>query len=639
MINMDKKKISLLLVILIIGGVLYFFVFNKKEYNEYQKDFYEAINKDYKKDKEPSTVFTDAQVKVNKRLDEITKEFINGNDNAKILYNQLLNTNNREIGILKGYIDSINNSNNIKEFIDNAMMVEHDLSVDIFTNIIVMADLKDTNKNIVYFQPITMDFGTDCYYYNDKDYDSITAYLKKYGLAILNAYGMPRPNEVSKNIFEFEKNICSESYKKDDLTDTTKLYNPVTKSELKKIYTNIDVDRYLSIYGIENREYYSVVDVGNLKKFNSLLTDDNLDILKKFTILKILEQYSPYLTMDYITPYMEFYNLLNSDKVVSNTDELALRTIEVAYSKTLGIEYNNKDFSDKKKEIIEALIKELLGYYEQDIKDIKWMSNSTKEAAIKKIKNMKVNVGLGSNMPTYESTYIFKSNNSLLLNIVGINNVENDYMFNQLDISGFYLDIPLTTVNAYYNILDNSINFPAAVGVLFNENDNYYDILGSMGMIIGHEITHALGSKGANFDENGNLKDWWTESDYKEYKKLQDKVRDYYSSFEVFSGLKVDGEVTLDENISDLGGLRAITEIAKQKDAKDEDYKKMYESYAKLWADNYTKEYLALMSIQDIHSPNKVRVNAGLITLDKFKELYEITPETPMYRDNVESIW
>ena len=641
---MDKKKLvlRLILVLCIIFLNLYLFgVFDtKKEYNEYQEDFYKAVNKDYKKDdKDVSTRFMDAQKEVDKKFDELTKDYISRDSNAKVLYDQLLNTNNRDLGVIKQYIDSINNSNNITEFIDASMKAEYDLSVDIFTKVNVMGDMKKANKNIIYFEPISMDFGSPCYYYNDKDYDSYTAYLKKYGLKILNAYGISRPNEVSTNIVNLEKDICSESFKFSDYTNAVNMYNVVTKDELKSIYSNIDIEKYLTMYGIQNNEYYSIVDKGNLKKFNSLLTNDNLKVLKNFVILKILEQYSPYLSLDYINPYIEFYNTFNVGREIAGNEGLAIKTIEVAYSNTLGVEYTNKEFSNEKKEIINLLIKDLLDYYKENVNNLKWMSSTTKEKAIKKIDNMSINVGIGNNMPTYESSYVFNTNNSLISNIIYINNIERDYLINSLNNTYFYLDVPLTTVNAYYNVLDNSINFPTAIAEMFNEKDDYYEILGSMGMIIGHEITHAFGAVGAHFDEAGTLVDWWTEEDYKAYEELQKKVKDYYSSFEVFQGLKVDGEKTLDENISDLGGLHAITELARKKNAKDEDYKKMYEAYAKMWADNYTNEYLASVAVADNHSPDKVRVNAGLAALDKFKELYDIDEEAPMYRTSLDYIW
>jgi len=647
---MDKKNILkyILLFVCCIFIGLYFsgFFDSKDNTNEYQKDFFKEINKEYKKDdKDVSSRFIDAQVEVDTKVKEFSKELINNNPKMKILYNQFMDFDTRNkvgLDVLEQYINKLNNSKNIKEFVNNAMEIEYDLDVDVFTNITIMSDMKDTSKNIVYFEPITMDFGAECYYYNNKDYDMYASYFKKYGLMMLEAYNKSTtsPREISTKVFELEKNICKDSYSQDDRTNSTNFYHKVTKEELKNIYSNIDIDKYLKLYGIDNQNYYSVVDKGNFTKFNSLLTDDNLEVLKHFITLKILEQYGAFTNTKYLDIYKEFYNLINTNRELNTYEEIGYKTVEIAYSNTFGKYYVDKEFSEKKQEIINNIITDVLSFYEEDINNISWMKKETKEKALSKIKNMKVYIGYNPNMPTYENSYNINANNSLIKNVMSINDTKRKYLLDQLNKSGFYLDIPLTMVNAFYNVLDNSINFPGAIGVMFNEDDDYYSILGSMGMIIGHEITHSLSSLGAQFDENGNLVEWWTKEDKEEYEKLQQKVIDYYSKFEIAKGVKVDGKKTLDENIADLGGLHAITEIARKKNAKDDDYKKMYESYAKMWADNYSNEYLIGISVMDVHSPNRIRVNAALVTLDKFRELYDINENTPMYQEESDvTIW
>ena len=192
-------------------------------------------------------------------------------------------------------------------------------------------------------------------------------------------------------------------------------------------------------------------------------------------------------------------------------------------------------------------------------------------------------------------------------------------------------DFSPTVVNAYYNPLDNSINFPAALKELYKTNDDYYAILGSIGTIISHEITHAFDNNGAKFDENGNRVNWWNDEDYSKFEELQKEVSEYYSNFEVIDGIYVDGEKTVGENIADLGGFSFIVSMAREKGANRDDMKVFFSSYASLWASEYIDSYQKLLVLSDTHSPDRIRVNAVVSSIDYFYELYQIGPNDDMY--------
>ena len=150
-------------------------------------------------------------------------------------------------------------------------------------------------------------------------------------------------------------------------------------------------------------------------------------------------------------------------------------------------------------------------------------------------------------------------------------------------------------------------------------------------MVIAHEITHAFDSNGAKFDEYGNISNWWTTKDLKNYKKLQKKVINYYNKYEVIDGEYINGKRTVNENIADLGAVSCISNIAISKKASDKDIKKMYSSLAKMWASISNKEYEKLLLLQDTHSPSKYRVNATLSSTDLFYKTYNINLLNKMY--------
>lgn len=266
-----------------------------------------------------------------------------------------------------------------------------------------------------------------------------------------------------------------------------------------------------------------------------------------------------------------------------------------------------------------------------------WLSSTTKQKALLKLENMKVNVGYPKNWEDYSKNY--KLTNNLLDNVINMNKVMVEYSNNTINNKEDYWLMSVLTVNAYYNPQDNSINFPIALleYELYNEENSYYKNLGSLGTIIAHEITHAFDNNGALFDEKGNLNNWWTEQDYKEFEKLQEQVINYYNQYKI-NGKSVNGKQTVSENIADLGAVSCIVDIAKSKGATDEELKEVFEAYANIWASKSTEEYTKLLLIMDTHSPDKVRVNAVLSSIEEFYRLYNIIEDNQMYKSEEERI-
>jgi putative endopeptidase len=608
-------------------------------------DYYTYTNKELLKENKLKkgeyiwSTFTSAQDEVNKEVDETIKKLIstNINPNLNIIYNQLLddttrNTNN--LSSLEPYLEKIDSSSNIKEFITNSIFIEDTLNIDIFTNIKIDSDFKDNTQNIAYFYPITFDFGTNSDYYINEDYISYKALIKQYGLKLLKQYGYDKAKarEISTNITNMYINIASNSKLSSDLEDISNYYNIITKDDLQKIYTNIDINYYLKEKGLSNETKFSIVDINNYKSLNKYLTNDNLSLLKEYVKLKILENYAIYLSDNYANLIYELNNKISSTTKDNDTKEdKANNIIKNIFTYDIDKYYQENYFSKKEKEYIEKMIKDILSYYEKDINSLNWLSNQTKDKAKLKLKNMTINIGLEENYPTYSNKYNLSSSNSLVDNIIKIGNTISQYELTKLETNKKEQQLSQTTVNAYYNPSDNSINFPVASSKLFNIKKTYYQNLGSIGMVIAHEITHAFDSNGSKFDEFGNLSNWWTKKDYNNFQKLQQKVIKYYNKYEVLDGLYIDGKATVNENIADLGSISCITNLALNRNATTRDLKQMYKSLSNMWATTTTEEYQKLLLLQDNHAPAKYRVNATLSSTNTFYKVYNITKSNDMY--------
>ena len=635
--NMNKKYIIILLLIIIILSS------KSLSNNELKDDYYNYINKDILtkhklKDNEYTwSIFSSMQEKVDKRRDTMISNLISNktNSNLNILYSSIMNTSIRDkegLTPLKKYINKIDNSTNIEEYINNAIEIENTLNIDIFTNIHIDNDYKDTSKNIIYLYPITMDFGANADYYINPDYMSYKALIKQYGIKLLKEYGYDKKKsrEISNNITNMYIDISNNSKLSKDLEDISNYYNIITKEELQNIYTNLNINNYLNSKNIKETKF-SIIDINNYKTINKYLTNNNLSLLKEYTKLKILENYSPYLSENYSNIIYELNNKLSGiNKSKDTKEDIANRIIYNYFTNDIDKQYKEKYLTKEEYKYIENMIKDIINYYYKDIDNLNWLSNKTKEKAKTKLKNIKINIGMQDNN-NYSKYYNLKENNSLIENIISIGNTINNYEISKLNSNKIEVEIPETTVNAYYNPKDNSINFPTASLTLFDINNNYYENLGTIGMIIAHEITHAFDSNGSKFDEKGNISNWWTNKDLNNYKKLQKKVINYYNKYEVINGIHINGRKTVNENIADLGAISCISNIASSKHATNNELKKMYTSLAKMWATISTPEYESMLLLQDTHSPNKYRVNAPLSSTELFYKTYNINILNKMY--------
>ena len=628
------KKILLVLLIVFITGC-------SLSKDKLTVDYYTYVNettiKNYKLEEDEFSIskFTKVQDKVNDQVEEILQNQIssNINPNISILYNQLIDINtrnNNDLSTLNYYLNLIDSSQNINEFINNATIIENDLFIPVFTIMSVMSDFKDTSKNIIYLSPVTFDFGAPTDYYIDDDYIAQKALVKQYGIKLLKEYGYDKnkAREVSKNITEYYISIANNSKLSTHFNDLENMYNIISKDELMKIYNKLP-STYFDI--IPENIKLSILDKGNYEAINASLTEENLSTLKESVKLKILQTYCTYLTENYAKIANDIENEQLGIESPLDIEYNSKNAILSLFQYDIDKEYTDKYLNNNSKKYIEDMINDILKYYENNISNLNWLSPNTKEKAINKVKNITVNIGLNNNYPTYSMNYNLSNNKSLIENIISIMKTQSEYEYQRLLSNEKTPLMDQISVNAYYNPQDNSINFPSATINLVDFNKTYYENLGTIGMIIAHEVTHAFDANGSKFDEKGNLFNWWTDKDKEEYKKLQKEVIEYYNKYEVISGNYIDGELTLSENIADLGAVACISGIAKEKKATEKEIKSMYESFASLWAEKSRKEYTKMLLLVDTHSPNKYRVNATLSSTDLFYEVYNVSKNNEMY--------
>lgn len=641
----NKKKIKncIYAIIFVVLVVTSFFYLN----TNYIDDYYEYINKETLKDKEDGWSYIgDVNDEISKDANDIVKEKVSNpnNDeekNIKEFYDEYLDIDTRNkngINDLKPYLNKISKTTNIKEFINEAINLEKDLGIELLMSKSIMKDFK-TGKNIIYITTISMDFGYSSDYYSNEDLVNVKNNFKLYNNKLLREYGYSAGEalDITNQINDFYTDIAKNSLTQDDLLNTEKYYNIVDKTKLSKVYTNLDVNNYFKELDLSNVNRFSLVDENCYKKLNEYLTNENLSLWKNIATIKILQTYANYTTEGYEKIFNKLNKFLLNKELTK--EERAYEQIKQIYPNEISKNYNSKYLKDDTKNYISNLITEINKEYESMINK-SWMDEETKVKAINKLNSIKINVGTTYNKD-FSSYYIFDSNLSLLRNIINLNKVIKIKSYEMLDTTDTYNALPDYTFNAYYDVTSNSINILTGGTKSIKDINNRYENLGGIGFIIAHEISHAFDNNGSKFDENGMLNNWYTESSNKNYNEIQKKVIEYYNNYEVIHNISNNGKRTIDENIADLGAMECITNILINNNAKTEDYQKVYESFAKIWANNYSKSTKVMQSLIDTHSINEIRVNSVLSSTNKFYETYKIDSNDLMYIDQEKrvNIW
>ena len=630
----NKTKKYILYAIIFVVAIIAAFIYLNKNYID---NYYEYINKETIKDKEDGWSYIDD---INKELsndaNNIVKEIINNpttseEKNIKEFYNEYLNIEFRNKNGLKDlelYIDKINKTTNINDFITEAIKLEKELSIELLMSKSIMKDFK-SGKNILYITPIPMDYGYSSDYYSNETLTTVKNNFKLYNNKLLREYGYTAGEalDITNQIDDFYTNLANNSLKQDDLLNTEKYYNIIDKSALSKIYTNLDINKYFNELGLSKIDKLSLVDEKSYQELNKYLTNNNLSLWKNIATIKILQTYAEYTTENYETIFTKLNkNLLGKEYT---REETAYDLIKQIYPNEISKNYNNKYLSDDTKNYISNLTNEIIKEYE-DMINTSWMDNETKSKAVTKLNNIKINIGT-SYIKDLSSYYDFNSNISLVKNIINLNKVVRAASYEMLDTTTTTNALPDYTFNAYYDVTSNSINILTGSTKVIKDINNKYENLGSIGFIIAHEISHAFDNNGSKFDENGLLSNWYTTSSQEKYQEIQNKVIDYYNNYEIIHNVSNNGTRTIGENIADLGAMECITNILIKNNANKKDYQTTYESFAKVWANNYSKSTKVLQSLIDTHSPNEIRVNGVLSSTKKFYETYKIDSKDLMY--------
>lgn len=519
--------------------------------------------------------------------------------------------------------------------------------VSSYFNIGVGSDMKDSKMNIVGIQQGGLSLGNRDYYLeNDEATQKIREAYKQYIVKMFRLVGDDEATAQKKMeaVFNIELRIAKASKSMVELRDPEANYHKMGFCQLLNDYPGIDWSTLLLCSGFPAIEYVDMGQPENIKEIEKLMADTPIEDQKAYMAFKVIENAASQLSDDFRNATFDFYG-----RVMSGTTQdrarwkRAIGAVQGVLGEAVGKMYVEKYFPASSKERMVQLVRNLQKSLGERIQEQKWMSKETKEKALEKLNTFYVKIGYPDTWMDYSGLTIDPSK-SYFENLCQASAFMTDY-FIQKDVNKpvdrARWQMTPQTINAYYNPTTNEICFPAGIlqPPFFNPEADDAANYGAIGVVIGHEMTHGFDDQGSQFDKDGNLKNWWTEADRKNFEARTKVMADYFSKIEVLPGLYGNGKLTLGENIADHGGLNIAFQAFKEATAAhplaDKDgftpEQRFFLSYAKVWIDNIRDEEIRNRTKNDPHSLGRWRVNGALPHIDAWYKAFNIGKNDPLY--------
>lgn len=520
----------------------------------------------------------------------------------------------------------------------------------------VMADAKNSSVNAFYMEQPSLGLpDRDYYINNDLNTKNIRAQYVKYIETIftLSGYSTTQAKQAAKNILKIETEMANANWDRTRLRDLTKQYNIRTVTDLEKDYPNINWAQYFSGISLPQLDKVILMQPDVMAKINAMIPKLTDQEIKDYLAFNYISEASSYLSDAFNKANFEMYSkTLQGKKEMTPRWKRALGVPNNLLGEGVGELYVNKYFAKGSKEKMMKLVNNLRMSLGEHIANNSWMSDSTKINALVKLNSFTVKIGYPDKWRDYSAITIDPSQTYWANVKKGVEFEANrHYQKWGKPVDKDEWGMTPQTVNAYYNPLANEIVFPAGIlqAPFFDVNADDASNYGAIGVVIGHEMTHGFDDQGRNFDQNGNMKDWWKAEDSKKFDALANVLVAQYDSIIVVGDTHANGRFTLGENIADHGGLNiAYTAFKKTPQGQSEVLidgftpdQRFYLSYASAWAENMRDEEKLRLTKTDPHSLGRWRTDAALKNIAPFYKAFNIKPGDAMYiaPDKRVTIW
>ncbi|GAB4247979.1 MAG: M13 family metallopeptidase [Ekhidna sp.] len=527
-----------------------------------------------------------------------------------------------------------------------------------FHSVFSLADLKDSQINALYISAGGLGLPNRDYYTKEdaKSVEIREKYVAHIARMMELAQVAGDAAAMADNVMEIENRLALASLTPIEARNIPALYNPMTVEGLQQLSPAINWNTYLNDIGLDasSIDTLIVMQPKFLQEVSKTIQEVEMDKIKDYLTWNVVNQAANFLNNEMVQANFDFYG-----KVIRGTEQMRPRQERVlsatngVIGEAIGKVYVAETFPPEAKASAEEMVGNLMKAFDKRIRNLEWMSDSTKEQALKKLNNLTVKIGYPNKWRDYSELEVESSGESYSY----FGNMENAWRW-QFDQNMKDVGQPVDkerwgmnpqTVNAYFNPLNNEIVFPAAIlqPPFYNYTADAAVNYGGMGAVIGHEISHGFDDQGSRFDWQGNMVNWWSEEDKKNFEARTQKLVEQYDAYEALDSVYVQGKLTLGENIGDLGGLNAAYDALQIHLEKNGNpglidgftpEQRFFISWATIWRTKYRDETLRTQVLTDPHSPGMFRAVGPLSNMETFYAAFDIQEGDELWRPEEERV-
>jgi putative endopeptidase len=493
-------------------------------------------------------------------------------------------------------------------------------------------------------------------YYLKDDADMITI-RKAYADHLKKMFGMigQTPEQAAKSadtVIKIETALAKAAMDRTLRRDPKNVDHKMALAEINTAAPNFHLDRYIAVVHSPSFKELNVANPDFFKQVNSVIESTPLDDWKTYMTWQMLNGSAAWLSDDFVKEDFKFQQALSGQQEIQARWKRCINVTDGLLGEALGQIYSEQTFGPEGKQRMLKMVEALETALNHDIKDLPWMTETTKKQALIKLQAIRNKIGYPDTWRDYSKLVIVRGD--LIANLDRGSEFENNRQIQKIGKPVDKMEWGMTppTVNAYYSGTKNEIVFPAGIlqPPFFDRTMDDAVNFGGIGLVIGHELTHGFDDEGRKFDPKGNLRDWWTEQDGKEFDQRAGCVDKEYSSFVSVDDLHLNGKLTLGENTADNGGARIalmalhdlMTQTKQDPSKKIDGYtpdQRYFLGFARVWCENTTPETLRLGVRTDPHSPGRWRVNGVVENMPEFQKAFGCKPGQPMAPVNACRVW
>lgn len=501
----------------------------------------------------------------------------------------------------------------------------------------VAPDFMNAQLNVLWAEAPGLILPDTTYYAKDNDKGKeLLAIWRGMQEELLPKFGFSHEEvkDLLDKVITLDKQLADYVLSREEYSEYAKLYHPYDWAEFTKLVPELPLDDIFTVILGEVPDKVVVPEERFWTEFAAdYYSEKNWELLKAWLVLTAAGAYHTYLTDEIRVLSGVYSRALSGTPQAMDKKKAAYYLAQGPFNQALGLWYAGEKFSPEAKADVEHKVAKMIEVYKSRLETADWLAPATRDKAITKLNVITPHIGYPEKLPETYAKKVIDDKLSLVENAQNLAKISIAHSWSKwnkpVDRSEWHM--PANMVNAYYDPQQNQIVFPAAIlqAPFYSLSQSSSANYGGIGAVIAHEISHAFDTNGASFDEHGSLKNWWTDEDYAAFKERTDKIVEQFDGLDSY-GAKVNGKLTVSENVADLGGVACALEAAQSEP--DFSARDFFINFATIWRMKAREEFMQMMASIDVHAPGQWRTNVTLTNFDEFHQEFDIKEGDPMWR-------